>query len=159
MSDVLNGNALASDPNPVSTPTITHYQEIAAKVSSDLAAAVAQIPHFEARHETTEAFVRSHKGVKAEFIATAVAAVEATPELRAVNKFDVVAARDTLQFIEAFRPVVDQLDALAADVRFTIDARKATQAADALQIYDISKGLARDPRKRHARSARPQPAA
>jgi hypothetical protein len=77
--------------------------------------------------------------------ATAIASVEQSPELQGVNKLDVSAARDTLQFIEAFRPVQDKVSAFANSLKFTIASRKATLAADALQIYFIAKGVARDP--------------
>lgn len=151
MSDVLHGVSTAVDPVPPPdttsgpTPTITHYQQIAAQVSAILNQALSHISSFEAPHSSTQNFVRSHKIIPTDFIATAISAVEATPELQSVNKFDVNEARDVLQFIEAFRPVVDQIEALGRDVKFTIDARKAKVAADALQIYDIAKGVARDP--------------
>ena len=62
-----------------------------------------------------------------------------------MNKLDVTAARDTLQFIEAFRPVQDKVTAFANSLKFTMASRKASLAADALQIYSIAKGVARDP--------------
>jgi hypothetical protein len=55
------------------------------------------------------------------------------------------AGRDTLQFIEAFRPVLDKVSAFTNALKFTIASRKASLAADSVQIYDIAKGLARDP--------------
>jgi len=126
------------------TPTITHYQEVAKQLSTSLTAAMAQIPAFEAKHDATAKFVRSHSGFPNDFIATVLAAVEADPQLQNVNKFDVTEARDTLQFLEAFRPVIDQIDALLANLRFTCAARKARVVADGLQIYEIAKGLGRD---------------
>jgi hypothetical protein len=63
-----------------------------------------------------------------------------------VKKLDVAAARDTLQFIDAFRPVLDKVLAFAKNLQYTLNSRKATLAVDSLQIYDIAKGLARDRR-------------
>lgn len=134
-----------ADPNSVPSPTVTHYQQVADQVGETLKQAFALIASFEAPHTSTLGFVRSHKAIPAQFIATAIAAVESTPELQSVNKFDVTEARDVLQFIDAFRTVVDQMDVLAQQLKFTIDGRKAKVAADALQIYDIAKGVARDP--------------
>ena len=62
-----------------------------------------------------------------------------------MNKLDVTAARDTLQFIDAFRPIQDKVTAFANSLKFTMASRKASLAADALQIYSIAKGIARDP--------------
>lgn len=135
-----------SSPDPASvTPTVTHYQSLADDFSRQLDTLSAIIPQLEASHSTTATFVRSHQSIPAEFLHTAIAAVEQTPALQGVEKLNVVAARDTLQFIEAFRPVLDKVTAFASSLKFTISSRKATLAADALQIYSIAKGVARDP--------------
>jgi len=143
-------SAPAASDTPVSpvtpvTPTTTHYQEVAKELSASLTAAMGQIPTFEAKHEDTEKFVRSHSSFPNDFIATVLAAVDADPQLQNVNKFDVTEARDTLQFLEAFRPVIDQIDALLANLKFTCASRKAKVVAAGLQIYEIAKGLGRDP--------------
>lgn len=103
------------------------------------------IPKLEAAHISTANFVRSHLYVPIEFLATATAAGEQTAELQGVKKLDVDSARDTLQFIHAFRPVLDKVSAFAKNLQFTLNSRKASLASEALQIYDIAKGLARDP--------------
>lgn len=150
MSTIPNRPAAAVDgtlPDPAGTPspTLTHYQQLADQFSKALDDIVAIIPKLESTHVATANFVRSHLNVPTVFLATAIAAVEQVPELRSVNKLDVAAARDTLQFIEAFRPVQDKVTAFASSLKFTMSSRKATLAADALQIYSIIKGLARDP--------------
>jgi len=150
MSTIPNRPAAAVDgtpPDPAGTPspTLTHYQQLADQFSKALDDIVAIIPKLESTHIATANFVRSHLNVPTEFLATAIAAVEQVPELQSVNKLDVAAARDTLQFIEAFRPVQDKVTAFASSLKFTMSSRKATLAADALQVYSIIKGLARDP--------------
>jgi hypothetical protein len=150
MSDVLHREKASVDVStatdtPTLTPTVTYYQQVATQVSVALNQALSLITSFAAPHTSTTGFVRSHRSIPTEFIATAIAAVESTPELQSVKKFDVNEARDVLQFVDAFRPIVDLIDSLARDLRFTVDARKAKVAADALQIYDIAKGVARDP--------------
>ena len=147
--------AAAAEPNPPDgtaspvevsvSPTITHYQQLAAAFIADLDEIATIIPKLEAEHVSTVNFVRSHLNVSTEFLATVIAAVEQTPELQGVRKLDVAAARDTLQFIEAFRPVLDKVTAFARNLRYTMNSRKASLAADSLQIYDIAKGIARDP--------------
>ena len=136
---------ITPDPATTPTPTVTHYQQLADQFSKALDDIVAIIPKLQSTHVSTAKFVRGHLNVSIEFLFSAIAAVEQVTELQQVNKLDVVAARDTLQFIEAFRPVLDRVLAFGKSLQFTMAARKATLAADALQIYSISKGLARDP--------------
>jgi len=135
----------APDQTPVPTPTVTFYQKLADDFSKALDEIAQIIPKLEITHPATANFVRSHLNVPTEFLATAIAAVEQTPELQGTGKLDVTAARDTLQFIEAFRPVQDKVTAFANSLKFTMASRKASLAADALQIYSIAKGVARDP--------------
>ncbi|HEX2062670.1 MAG TPA: hypothetical protein VHK90_18155 [Thermoanaerobaculia bacterium] len=127
------------------TPTITHYQQLATEFMAALDEIAQIIPKLEAAHISTANFVRSHLNVPIEFLGTATAAVEQTAELQGVKKLDVASARDTLQFIDAFRPVLDKVSAFAKNLQFTLNSRKASLASEALQIYDIAKGLARDP--------------
>jgi len=134
-----------ADPANPPTPTVTYYQQLADTFLKSLDEIAATIPKLEATHAATAPFVRSHVNVRTEFLATAIAAVEQVPELQGVNKLDVTAARDTLQFIEAFRPVLDKVTAFTSSLKFTLASRKANLVADALQIYSIAKGVARDP--------------
>jgi hypothetical protein len=141
------GSSTPADGTPTTTPspTTTRYQELANQFSAQLDELLAIIPNMEASHVSIATFVRSHLNVPTEFLATAIAAVEQTPELDAVGKLNVVAARDTLQFIEAFRPIHDKIVSVANRLKFTLNSRRATLAADSLQIYNIAKGVARDP--------------
>src|SRR4029077_600742 len=89
-----------TDPAPTPTPTITHYQQLADNFSKALDEIAQIIPKLEIAHPAPANFVRPHLHRPTEFLATAIAAVEQTPELQGVNKLDVTEARDTLQFIE-----------------------------------------------------------
>src|SRR5687767_5818972 len=148
-------NAAAAEPGdgtttpppvtPTPTPTVTHYQQVAAEFMSALDEISQIIPKLEAIHVSTANLVRSRLNVPNEFLATVTAAVEQVPELQAIQKLDVNAAHDTLQFLEAFRPVRDKVDAFAKNLKYTMDSRKAKLATDSLLTYDVAKGLARDP--------------
>ena len=139
------GVSAQTAPDSPFTPTITHYQEVAKAVSAALTAITTLIPSFEAMHPDSVRFVRGHQGFPNDFIATVLAAVEADPQLQSVNKFDVAEARDALQYIEAFRSVIDQVEALLANIKFSCAVRKARVIANGLQVYQIAKGLGRDP--------------
>ena len=126
------------------SPTVTRYEQLAAELAIAIDTAAASIPNIESPHPSTLDFVRSHQ-LSNEFIACVIAAVEATPELQNVNKFNVAEARDTLQFIDAFGPLASRILVLARRLKFTMRSRRAKISADALQTYEIAKGVARDP--------------
>jgi hypothetical protein len=125
--------------------TITRYQQLATEFMSGLDTLAAIIPKLEVKHVTTANLVKSHQNIPNPFLASTVAAVEQSSELQVLKKLDVPSSRDTLQFIEAFRTVADKLNGVAQTLEFTLRSRKAALAIPALQIYDIAKGLSRDP--------------
>jgi hypothetical protein len=132
------------DPVPVQTPTITHYQQIAENLAKAIDDMLALIPSFVESHPDTAVFVRSHQNVPLEFIATAIAAVEANPELEG-GTFDATEARDALQYIDAFRPMADKLSAAAKNFTFSINSRKANAGNGALEVYAIAQRVALNP--------------
>jgi hypothetical protein len=146
MTDFNEIQLLAEAPEDDVGPTVTHHQQLAAELTRELRDLIARIPYFESPRALTVDFVQGHATVPLPFIATTVAAVEASEEARALNKFDANAARDVLQFIDAFRPFLDLMDYATRSLRFTLNSVRAVQAADALQIYVLLKGLARDPK-------------
>jgi hypothetical protein len=108
-------------------------------------ALAAQITVLQAPHPAMAKRVRRQRVIPKEFIWSAIAAVEALPVLESVNKFNPANAREVLQFEEAFIPVVRRIEMLAANLRYTLEARRADVTDAALQIYAIAKGVARDP--------------
>ena len=144
MSTVFNHPETAAADGTVPTLTVTHYQQVAAEVSAAVASALSKIAPLEAPHPTTRDFVRANASVDDRFIASVIAAVESNPELQ-TPKFDVNEARDMLQFHDAFRPVLDQIEVLARNLKFTIDGRKAKTAEEALHVYALAKRYAKNP--------------
>jgi hypothetical protein len=138
-------------PTPTPTPdqpptlTVTRYQQLAATVIAALDEIEQIIPNLETAHTSTADFVRAYRNVPLKFLVTATSGVEQSAELQGVKKFDIAAARDTLQFMEAFGPVHDRVSAFEGKLQFTLGSRKASLGFESLQIYDIAKGLARDP--------------
>jgi phosphoenolpyruvate carboxylase len=128
------------------TPTTTHYQQLANEFIAELDQIAAIIPKLEAQHVSTVNFVRSHLNASTEFLATVITAVEQTPELQGVGKLDAAAARDTLQFLEAFRPVLDKVTAFARNLQYAMNSRKASLVGDSLRIYGVAKAIAKDRR-------------
>jgi len=126
------------------TPTVTEMDRVAEQVRAAIEAVAALIPRLQRPHPSLRARVKAHRTVPREFVASMIAAVEQLEDLRVVQKFDVDDARETLQFIDAFRPVADQLSALLAALKFTLEWRKARVVEAALQTYHIARALARD---------------
>jgi hypothetical protein len=126
-------------------PTVTHYQQLASQFIAALDQIAAIIPRLEAAHPSTVDLVRSRQNIRIAFLATATSAVEQTPELQAVRQLDPTEARDTLQFLEAFKPVLDKVTAFAKTLSFTMQSRKASLATSSLRIYYFAKGIAKDP--------------
>lgn len=124
--------------------TVTYHQDLAAEVIRALDEIERNLPVPTPSRATPPNFVRSHVNIPFDFLGSAIAAVDATPDLQVIHRLDVEHARETLQFIEAFRPVADRVDALQQVLRSALSSSKASLAADALQIYAIAKGFARD---------------
>jgi hypothetical protein len=147
--------SLAADPvtslEPL-TPTITHYQQIAAAFSASLDDITVAIPKLDDGYITTLNFVRSHLNIPIGFIATVIAAVEQTPELQGVGVLDPIEARDTLQLVEAFRPVHVKLTAFLKTLELTVNSRLASLGNQSLQVYQISGQIARDPKNAAVKS-------
>jgi hypothetical protein len=128
----------------IPSPTVTAAEELAARIGDAIDALAALIPRLEAPHPSTASHVRGARTVSREFITSMIAAVEARPEVRILGTFDTDEARDALQFRDAFRPIADRLATLLASLNYTMAARNAKVAAEAMRTYDIMKGMARD---------------
>lgn len=126
------------------TPTITEMDRVAEQVRAAIEAVSALIPRLERPHPATRGLVRAARTVPREFIVSLIAAVEQVDELFDTSQFDVDDAREALQFIDAFRPVADQCEALTAALKFTLECRKARVVEAGLRMYAIARGLARD---------------
>ena len=97
------------------------------------------------RQNGDASFVRGLHTVPLEFIVDAVLAVEELPHLLAAANLDPADAKAMLDFVAAFRPVVEKMLSLATDLTFTMNAWKADTAAAALRVYSILKAVASDP--------------
>jgi hypothetical protein len=129
------------------SPTITHYQQVSERVSAMIDEVLTVLPKLELPHPTTVKFVRANKSRPIAFLETAITAVGRRADLQAVSRLDVQAGWDTLQLHQALRPLADKLYHFAKKVDYTLDSRLALLGADALQLYYLVKGLARDPER------------
>ena len=144
MSDIIIKTAV-QEPAAASngdTPTITHFQQLAANLKTAISAVMAEIPKFEIANGDKVRFVRAHQSVPPEFIASVVSQLD--PHEAGFNVFDPADVQNVLQFVEAFRPLVNDAEALAKGLDYTVKAQYARVAAISLDAYAIAKRLERN---------------
>lgn len=134
-----------SDPASTAPPTltITYYRQLAAHFSEAIDEIAAIIPRME--EGVPSRFASSHLNVPLKFLSTCISAVEEVAELRVIRKLDVERALDTLQLIDAFRPIRDKVKGFMKDLENALNIRQSALAVEALDTYDLAKSLARDP--------------
>jgi hypothetical protein len=121
--------------------TETKLQQLADELMGDLDAFAAKVPDLEEPHAIDPILLKSNRGVPDSLLGSAIAAVAQQPELQGVNKLSVPKGRETIQYIDAIRPIEDRLGALWRSVHYTIEMKKAELAGQARTIYRVSKGL------------------
>jgi len=136
-----------SEPLPAPAPVTTPYQKIAAQLGGAINETVGQIPGFNA--DLSDIPKRLRRSVSAEFLGLTVAAVDASAELQGVNQLDTIDCRDTLQFGQAMRPLVDQLRGAARRIDLLIRVKEERSGRGALGIYNIAKRVAKNPNNTH----------
>jgi|GEM_PF-710732 len=119
------GAATADQPAADPEASQIAIEDIAKQITDGLAALARLIPTFVPKHNENEAFVRRFRAFSVESIRSMIAAIEAYPELNSANKLDVPQARADLQFLDAFRTVIDAVEEFRTNVRFTYSTRKA----------------------------------
>lgn len=125
------------------SPTVTRYMDLANEFMIAFDALAAKVPKYEYKDPAAVGFVTAHIGVPLKCLNTAVAAVEQAKELQGIDRIGLDEAHDTLQFIDAFAKVLDKVDTFAEALRWTINSRRASLAFGALQVYGVTKMLAR----------------
>jgi len=139
------GTVRSGEGTPAPGATVTAHQAAAEVVLKSLAETVSLIPKLTEAHPATLDFIRGKQSIPLRFIETVIASVETCPELQRIGIMDPVAARDDLQFLEAFRTMYDRVAAFQEQLKVTLDARRASLAFDSLKVYQQAKGLAGHP--------------
>lgn len=127
------------------SPTLTHYRELADRFISALDDIAAILPELQPPDPQTVSFVRTHQSIPLPFVLTATAGVAENPSLQGIGKLDPETAFDSLQFVEAFYPVIHKLATFKSDLNYTVRSRQALLGRDALDIYYHAKRIAQDP--------------
>ena len=133
--------------------TLTQYQQLADSLSADLDAFLAKMPTIE-QTPMLAALLKANRSVPTPAIGNAIAAVVSSPALQSTKQLDVDAAREVVQFIEAFRPIETKLLGIANQLHIAIEGKRATIADGVRKVYTVLKGLTfnrpGDPLEKHA---------
>jgi hypothetical protein len=125
---------------PTTAPdlTVTKYQQLADDFLKSLATLSAP--------STVEAFIgrtRRDTRVSRGFLEAGIAAAAEVPELQAVTRFDVDAAREALQFIDAWTPVLPSVIAFGRRLHIALAARKSPLVTQVRSAYAVANGIAK----------------
>ncbi|HEU4887015.1 MAG TPA: hypothetical protein VFV49_03950 [Thermoanaerobaculia bacterium] len=137
-----------ADGSPVDSPfhpTRTYYELLAEEILGDIEKLAAKIPKLEAHQRASRNAIRAHSNVPRPFLGTAIVVREDTPELVGATLVP-EQGRETLQLLDAFRVVDDRIGALKDDVHFNLMSRRTVLAVQALQVYSMTRSLARTKR-------------
>lgn len=145
MSDSSTSTPVA-DPSGT-TPTITFYQQIAAKIAAAVNESVVQIPGY--TDDLSEAARKARRVASPQFVELTLSAIESSEELGASKPLDIVAARDAAQFDQAFQPLKDQFLGVARRLELMMKVGDAKAGRGALQAYGIAQRLALNPNNAH----------
>jgi hypothetical protein len=141
MSPVITTPPLPADPDSLTT----YHQQLAAYCLALLDEAAAVIPRLQETMPTRARSGPSHLYVPLAFLGTAIDSVEQNPKLQIVKVLDVRRGRDTLQLLEAFRPIRDRVAAFDRDLLNVLNTQRTALSTEALDTYDLAKCLARCP--------------
>src|SRR5579884_3409284 len=132
--------------SPKAASTNRSMSEQARDLMQELRDLQAKVPGYTPEpNEGRKSQIRIKAALPNEFLIAASTAVDSSSALKSATQFDSDAVRKAVEFTQAFEPLADEMEASARAVRHTIALVRASAANDALQAYDIAKGLARKP--------------
>jgi len=121
--------------------TVTHYREKADEVRKLIEAVRAAIPSIDVPVEMT--LSSPVPSLKDSFIATASGMYDGSSDLQTFPAINVNGAEDTLQYMDAFRPVILLLENQIRHIKLQFRARKKAASENALRVYDVAKAVQR----------------
>jgi hypothetical protein len=121
--------------------TVTHYREKADEVKKLIEAVRAAIPAIDVPVEM--ALSTPVPTLKDSFIATVTGMYDGSADLQTFPAVDVNGAEDTLQYMDAFRPIILLLESQIRHIKLQFRARKKAASENALRIYELAKAVQR----------------
>ena len=137
-------HALAHIDTTMLTPVAV--EELSTTVVAALNVIAAIIPDLRVPHPATKKKVRGARTVSRQAVISIVAMVESSPVLQSMPLLDTANARAVLEHDYGYRVLDERIEKLRAQIRYTVEARWADVAMDAMNAYHMAKKLAKDPR-------------
>jgi hypothetical protein len=125
------------------TPTTTDADRLAAQVTEALQSGAALIERLRYPHPKLRRSARGARTVSKDFVRFMAALVDNSASLQRLNIFSSPRAREGLQFMEAFLPVLNESETFTNALRYTLEAVHADLVEEALGTYRLANVLAR----------------
>jgi hypothetical protein len=132
---------------PVPGPVFTTYEKIVAEIITSIDVGVAQLPGY--NDDLSELPKSLRRLVTMKFLDLTVNAIDASSELQGVNQLDITECRDTLQYSQAVKVLIDHFRSVTRRLELISRSRDARAGRGALRIYHIAKRIASDPDNTH----------
>jgi hypothetical protein len=132
---------------PVPGPVFTTYEKIVAEIITSIDEGVAQLPGYDDDLSDLPRSLR--RLVTMKFLDLTVNAIDASSELQGVNQLDITECRDTLQYSQAVKVLIDHFRSVTRRLELISRSRDARAGRGALRIYHIAKRIASDPDNTH----------
>jgi hypothetical protein len=127
-------------------PAPVEIEELTTTVVAALDLIARIIPDLRTPHPATARKVRGGRTVPREAVVGIIAMVEASPALQEMNLLNTARAREVLEHDDGFRVLDERLKRLRRQVRYTVEARWAEVASEAMDAYSMAAYLAKKPR-------------
>jgi hypothetical protein len=129
-------------PTP-SGPTVTKNEAAAQEFTKVLQGLSVLLAEHTRPTDLSPRSLRTRGNVPMEFLTTAIAAVAKSPELQTATSIDIDEATETLQFIQAFSPILVDAEAFVRQLKFVLAVRRASVSAKTRKAYSFAKTIAR----------------
>jgi hypothetical protein len=133
----------APDPG-VPSRTLTYYGQIAVHLSALFAAFCRCSTGLPSRRRSGQAISGTEAASAEGLHRNRIGAAITSEDLKSVRQLDTDRSLDRRQYIDAFKPLHDQLIVVEKALGFSIKVKEALLAADAQKIYEVAKELARN---------------
>jgi hypothetical protein len=120
--------------------------EVSTKIVAAIDLIASLIPDLRTPHPLTAKKVRGGRTVPREAVLAVIAMVEASGVMRSMNLFDPAHGREVVELDDGYRLLDERLERLRRQVRYTVEARWAEVASNAMDAYMMAKKLAKQER-------------
>jgi hypothetical protein len=132
---------------PVAGPVFTTYEKIVAGIITSVDEEVAQLPGY--NEDLSDLPQNLRRLVTMKFVDLTVNAIDASSELQGANQLDVKECRDTLQYSQAVKVLIDHFRGVTRRLELLSRSRDARAGRSALSVYHIAKRIASEPNNTH----------